>query len=88
MVCFINNVAQLIIMTRGCVANKKHVASLKVKFIDHTQTLFIGYNESLLYPAHNFVLHAGILKLWSKTPVPCKDRVVSLKAKASFRLML
>ena len=27
MLGFINNVAQMIIMTRGCVANKNHVAS-------------------------------------------------------------
>ena len=51
MLGFINNVAQVIIMTRGCVANKNHVACSKVKVIDHTQTLSIGYNKNLLYPA-------------------------------------
>ena len=34
MLGFINNVAQLNIMTKGCVANKSHVASFKV--IEHT----------------------------------------------------
>ena len=33
---FINNVAQIIIMTRGYVANKNHVASSKFKVKDHT----------------------------------------------------
>ena len=36
MLGFINNVAQLIIMTRGCVANKNDVARSKFKVIDHT----------------------------------------------------
>ena len=36
MLGFINNIAQMIIMTRGCVANKNHVASSKFKVIDHT----------------------------------------------------
>ena len=31
MLGFINNVAQMTIMTTGCVANKLHVASLKFK---------------------------------------------------------
>ena len=33
---FINNVAQMIIMTNECVANINHVASSKVKVIDYT----------------------------------------------------
>ena len=33
---FINNVAQMIIMIRGCVADKNLVASSKFKAIDHT----------------------------------------------------
>ena len=33
---FINNMAQMIIMTRGCVANKNHVTSSKFKVIDYT----------------------------------------------------
>ena len=33
---FINNVAQMIIMTREYIANKNHVASLKFKIIDYT----------------------------------------------------
>ena len=73
MLGFINNVPQMIIMTRGCVANKNHVASSKFKAIDHTYTLFIGYNKSLLYPAHNFVLHSEISKLHGKTSVVRKD---------------
>ena len=73
--------AQMIIMTRGCVANKNHVASSKFKVIDHTGTLFIDYNKSLLYPAHNFVLHGGISKLHGKTSVVCQDQVASLKVK-------
>ena len=32
---FMNNVAEMIIMTRGCVANKNHVARLKFKITDH-----------------------------------------------------
>ena len=36
MLGFINNAAQMIIMTRRCVANKTHVASSKFKVIDHT----------------------------------------------------
>ena len=36
MLGFINNVAQIIIMTRGCDANENHVASSKFKVIDHT----------------------------------------------------
>ena len=36
MLGFIYNVAQMIIMTRGCVANKTHVASSTFKVIDHT----------------------------------------------------
>ena len=79
MLGFINNVAQMIIMTRECVANKNHVASSKCKFIDHTKTLFIGYNKSLLYPTHNFVLHGGISKLHDKTLVVCEDHAASFK---------
>ena len=78
MLGFINNVAQMIIMTR--IANKNYVASSKFKVIDHAYTLFIGYNKSLLYPAHNFVLHGGISKL-HKTFVVREDHVASLKVK-------
>ena len=79
MLGFINNVAQMIIMRRGCVANKNHVASSKFKVIKHTKTLFIRYNKSLLYPAHNFVFHGGISKLHGKTFVVREDHVASLK---------
>ena len=51
MLGFINNVAQIFIMTRECVANKNHVASSKFKVIGNTLTVFIGYNKSLLYSA-------------------------------------
>ena len=81
MLGFINNAAQMIIMTRGCVANKNHVDSSKFKVTDHALTLFIGYNKSLLYPAHNFVLQGGISKLHGKTSVVCEGHVASLKGK-------
>ena len=71
--------AQMIIMTRGCVANKNHVASSKLKVIDNSYTLFIGYNISLLYPAHNFVLHDGISKLYGKISVVREDHVAIFK---------
>ena len=81
MLGFIINMKQMIIMTRGCAANKSHVASSKFKVIDHTLTLFIGHNKSLLYPAHNFVLHGGISELHGKTSVVPKAHVASLKVK-------
>ena len=55
--------------------------SSKFKVIDHASTLFIGYSESLLYPAHNIVLHGGISKLRGKTSVVREDHVASLKVK-------
>ena len=81
MLGFINNVAQISILTRGCVANTNHVASLKFKVNDLTLTLSICYKESLLYPAHNFVLHGGISKLHGKTSVLREDHVARLKFK-------
>ena len=75
MLGFINNVAQMIIMTRGCVANKNHVTSSKCEHRPY-------YNESLLYPAHNFVLHGGISKLHGKTFVVHKDHVASFRVKS------
>ena len=74
----------MIIMTRGYVANKNHVASSKFKVIDHTYTLFIDkclYNKSLLYPAHNFVLQGGNSKFHGKTSVLREDHVASFKFK-------
>ena len=65
----------MIIMTRECVANKKHVTRSKFKVIDYSLTLFIGYNKSLLYPVHNFVLYGGISKSHGKTSVVCEDHV-------------
>ena len=70
------------LMTRPCVANKNHVTSSKVKVIVCMKTLFIGYNENLLYPAHGFVLHCGILELYGnmlRPAVACKDHVTTLK---------
>ena len=71
----------MIILTRGCVAIKNHVTTSKFKVIDHTKTLFIDYNKSLLYPAHNFVLHDGTSKLHGKTSVVREDHVASFKVK-------
>ena len=68
-------------MTRGCFPNKSHVTSSKFKVIDHTQTLFIGYYKSLIYPTHNFVLNGEISKLHGKTSVIREDRVASIKVK-------
>ena len=56
----------MIIMKRGCVTNKNHVASSSFKVIDHIKTLFIGYHKNLLYPAHNFVLYVGISNLYAR----------------------
>ena len=75
----------MIIMTKRCVANKIHVSSSKVKVIDHTRTLFIGYNENMLYPAYYFVLHGGISQLYSKTSVAHKDHVAYLEVKSTFQ---
>ena len=62
MVGFENNLAQIIIMIRRCVANKNHVASLKVKVTVRSRTLCIGFNETCLCPADYFVMPGGILK--------------------------
>ena len=60
---------------------KNNVASSKFKVIDHTETLFIGYNKSLLYRAHKFVLHGGISKLHGKIFVVREDHFASIKVK-------
>ena len=39
------------------------------------------YNKSLLYPAHNFVLHGRSSKLHGKTSFVREDYVASLKVK-------
>ena len=62
MVGFEKKMVQMIFMTSRCVANKIYVASLKANVIVRTLTLLTDYNESLLYPAYNFVLHDGISK--------------------------
>ena len=71
----------MIIMTRGCVANKHLIASSKFKVKDQTETMSIGYNKSLLYPAHIFVLRGGISKLHGKTSAVREDHITSLKVK-------
>ena len=63
---FINNLAQMLIMIRQCVANIKHVAGPNVKVT--------GYNEILSYPTHNFVLHGGISNYMLKCSVAHKDQ--------------
>ena len=57
-----NNLAQIIFMIRRCVANKNHVARLKVKVTVLSQTLCIGFNEACSFPANSFVIRGGILK--------------------------
>ena len=51
-----NYMAEMIIMTRECVAWKKHVAGSKVKVTVHTCSLCIGISCS----AHNFIRHGEI----------------------------
>ena len=79
----IYNLVQMIIMTIQCVANKIHVASSKVKVIICTGTLFIGYNESLLYPAYKFFLH--VQNHMARRSVACRDHVTSLKVKVTIQ---
>ena len=43
---FENNLAQMIIMTRRCVANKNHIPRLNVKVIVCTETLCIDFIET------------------------------------------
>ena len=81
MLGFINNVTQMIIMTRGCVATKNHVANSKVQGYRPYLNFVYSCNKSLLYPAHNFVLHSGISKLHAKTSVVREAPVASLKVK-------
>ena len=57
---FKNNLAQVIIMTRQCVANKIHFARGKVKVTVPTLTLCIDFSETCSCPTHNFVIHSGI----------------------------
>ena len=54
-----NNLAQLVIMTRRCVANKNHVARSKVKVSVCTLTLCIGFSKTCLCPIHYIVMHGG-----------------------------
>ena len=51
--------AQIIIMTRRCVANKNHVARSKIKVTAGTLTLFIDLSETCSCPTQNFVMHGG-----------------------------
>ena len=63
-VFFLNNTAQLIVMTRECVSNKNYVPDSKEVTI------------KLLYSAHNFVLHGRISKFYGKTFVAHEEHVV------------
>ena len=81
MVGFINNLAQMIFLTKRCVwkeKKQKQVDSSKVKV----------YNESLLYLADNFVMNSEISKLYGKNCVAYKDHVASLKAKVTIQTMM
>ena len=51
-----NDLTQMIIMTRQCVAYKNHVARLKIKVTAHTYPLCIASGETCSCPARNFVL--------------------------------
>ena len=56
---FEDNLAQMIIMTTRCVANKNHVARSKVKVTVRTLALCIDFSETCSCPAHKFVMHGG-----------------------------
>ena len=62
MMGFENNLAQMIIMTRQCVANKNCVARLKVKVTVRTSPLCIDFSDTCSCSTHNFVTHDGIVK--------------------------
>ena len=66
MVGFNNNLAQMIIMTRLCGANKNRIARSKVRDRVCSLTLNIGFSETCLCAAHNFVMHGGIWKKMHK----------------------
>ena len=53
---FENYLAQMIIKTRHFVLCKNHVSTSQVRFTVCTYSLYIGLNETYLYPAHNFVV--------------------------------
>ena len=57
---FENSLAQMIIMTRRCVANKNKVARSKVNVTVRTYTLCIDFSETCLCPTHNFDMNGGI----------------------------
>ena len=57
-----NKLAQMIIMIRWCVANKNHVAGLKLKVTVRSKTLRIGFNKACSCQTHIFVMHGGIWK--------------------------
>ena len=59
-------------------SKQKSCRELKVQGQRPHLTLFIGYNKSLLYPAHNFILHGGVSKQYGKTFVVREDHVASL----------
>ena len=78
---FKTNLAELIIMTRQCVACKSHVARSKVKVKVHTYSLCIG----ILCSAHNFIRHGGICNYLTqmitrtRQCVLCKNHVPCVK---------
>ena len=43
------------------------------------------YNESLLYPAHNFILHGGFQNYMQRRSVEYKDHVAKLKVKVTLQ---
>ena len=47
---------------------KNHGGGFKDKATVHILTLFIGYSENIVYPAHNFFLRCGSSQLFSRTP--------------------
>ena len=56
MVGFESYLAQMIIIIRQCVMCKNHIARSKVKVTVRTYSLFIGFCETCLCLAHNFVI--------------------------------
>ena len=56
MVEFENYLTQMIIKTKQCVLYKNGVATSKAKFTGSTYSLCIGFHETCLCLAHNFVV--------------------------------
>ena len=79
--------AQMIIMTRWCVACKNHVTRSVVKVTVCTLTVCIGFSKTCSCPAHNFVIHGMISKLSGLNNYDNKAmcRVPRLKVKVTLR---